>query len=205
MDDSTSPCPRLVPDEPLPPYSYVTGRFPHPTRDPAGHSFARAAEAAPPVDPRRWHQSRAYLVGCDLFNAGYYWEAHETWEAAWKACGSRGTVADFLKALIKLAAAGVKAREGRPAGIARHAARAAQLLSGVRKQVAGARYLGLDLDALIAIAGRLAGGVALPPPSDAPVQIVFDFRLPESTKARRALEVCASLPHSGGRRAERGL
>ena len=34
---------RLVSDEPLPPYSYVTGRFPHPTRDPSGHSFGHAA------------------------------------------------------------------------------------------------------------------------------------------------------------------
>jgi hypothetical protein len=184
MNESAPPCPRLVPDEPLPPYSYVTGRFPHPTRDPAGHSFGRAAEA-PPVDANRWHESRAYLFGCDLFNAGFYWEAHETWEAAWKACGCRGAVADLLKALIKLAAAGVKVREGRPAGVTRHAARAVQLLSAVREQITGARYLGLDIDDLITIAGRLAAGIALPAPSGAPVQIVFDFRLlPELNKQR---------------------
>src|SRR4051794_23916492 len=34
-----SPRVRLLPDEPLPPYSFVPGRFPHPVRDPAGHSF----------------------------------------------------------------------------------------------------------------------------------------------------------------------
>ena len=33
---------RLVPNEPFPAYSYVTGRYPHPTRDQAGHSFGVA-------------------------------------------------------------------------------------------------------------------------------------------------------------------
>jgi hypothetical protein len=168
---------RLVPDEPLPSYSYVTGRFPHPTRDPAGHSFGRPEGDVPPLDPARWSESRAYLLGCDLFNHGYYWEAHETWEAAWKACGRRGTTADFLKGLIKLAAAGVKAREGRAAGVARHAARAERLLRGVRDQIGGAVYLGLDVDALAEIAARLARRFELPEPSAAAVEVVFDFDL----------------------------
>src|SRR6185295_8264016 len=100
--------PRLVPDQPLPPYSYVTARFPHPTRDPSGHSFGRVPPAPPPIEPQRWRDSRTYLFACDLFNQGYYWEAHEVWESLWVACGRRGATADFLKGLIKLAAAGVK-------------------------------------------------------------------------------------------------
>jgi hypothetical protein len=175
--DSHDAPPRLVPDEPLPPYSYVTGRFPHPTRDQAGHSFGRPPDEPPPIQPERWNQSRIYLVGCDLFNYGYYWEAHETWEAAWKAAGRRGTLADFLKALIKLAAAGVKAREGRPAGVQRHAARAAQLFRGVGAKISGAAYLGLDVDELIGIAEGLKRGIELPEPSGRAVQIVFDFTL----------------------------
>ena len=185
MTPADPACPRLVPDEPLPPYSYVTGRFPHPTHDRAGHSFGRPDDTTPLVDAKRWHESRPYLLGCDLFNAGYYWEAHETWEAAWKACGCRGTAADFLKALIKLAAAGVKAREGRPTGVARHAARAVQLLSSVNEQIGGGAYLGLDVDELIVIARRLAAGVELPAPRDAPVQIMFDFRLLPQTEAQK--------------------
>jgi uncharacterized protein len=169
--------PRLVPDERLPPYSYVTARFPHPTRDPAGHSFGHLAEDPPPLDPNRWQESRAYLWGCDLFNHGYYWEAHETWEAAWKACGRRGRTADFLKGLIKLAAAGVKAREGRPAGVARHGARAGQLFRAVAGELAAATYLGLDLNDLIAHADRLEQGIELAEPTAAPVAIVFDFQL----------------------------
>lgn len=46
-----------------------------------------------------------YLRGIDLFNHGFYWESHEAWEAVWISAGRRGSVADFLKALIKVAAA----------------------------------------------------------------------------------------------------
>jgi hypothetical protein len=171
------PPPRYVPDLPLPPYSYVTGRFPHPTRDPAGHSFGHTAELPPPIGLDNWRESRAYLAGCDLFNHGYYWEAHEMWEGLWHACGRRGAAADFIKALIKLAAAGVKAREGRPAGVARHAARAAALFTNVREKEVPATYLGLDVDRLIAVAKSLAREPIASEPTDAPVQIVFDFQL----------------------------
>ena len=81
--------------------------------------------------PGQWENSAAYLWGIDLFNHGYYWESHEAWEALWHAAGRRGTTADFLKGLIKLAAAGVKAREGNRDGIGRHARRAADLFSRV--------------------------------------------------------------------------
>jgi hypothetical protein len=70
-----------------------------------------------------------------LFNHGFYWEAHEAWESLWHAVGRQGPVAAWLKALIKLAAAGVKAREGNPAGVARHATRALELLAEVRAEL----------------------------------------------------------------------
>ena len=51
-----------MPDEPFPPYSYVTGRFPHPTRDPAGHSFGVVPLPSPAPDPKLWHiATRIYL------------------------------------------------------------------------------------------------------------------------------------------------
>jgi len=89
--------PRFVPDQPLPPYSFVPGRFPHPVNDPQGHSFGADPPPAELLDPDRWQICRAYLYGVDLFNHGYYWEAHESWEGLWLACGRTG-------------------RSGRPAG-----------------------------------------------------------------------------------------
>ena len=74
----------------------------------------------------------------DLFNHGYYWEAHEAWEAIWIALGRRGAQADFIKALIKLTAAGVKLRQRRPRGAVRHARRAAELFAGCARVAAPA-------------------------------------------------------------------
>jgi hypothetical protein len=118
--------PRFLPDVPFPPYTYVPGKSPHPVRDPAGHMYGEAPQPAELVVDD-WPRCRAYLRGIDLFNHGYYWEAHEVWESLWHAAGRRGPVADFLKGLIKLAAAGVKTLEGTPTGRTRHARRAAEL------------------------------------------------------------------------------
>lgn len=152
---------RLAPELPLPPYAYVPGGpHPHPTRDPAGHSYGRLRPAGEPLDPAHWEACRLYRYGLDLFNHGYYWEAHEAWEVLWHACGRCGVSADFLKALIALAAAGVKRREGRARGAQRHAQRAEALLDSVAQRLGpGAlHYLGLELGALTEAARRLVAG-----------------------------------------------
>jgi hypothetical protein len=155
--------PRLLPEEPFPSYSYVPGQSPHPVSDPRDHNYGSRPEPVDPPDPERWRECRPYLYGIDLFNHGFYWEAHETWESLWHACGRHGPTADFLKGLIKLAAAGVKAREGQPRGVRSHARRAAALFE--QSSAAEARYMGLPLRELIDFARELAsrspdGGVA---------------------------------------------
>lgn len=119
---------RYVPQRPLPKYAYVPGRQPHPVTDPRGHSFGIEPTKLPPLEPAHPERSEEFLSAIDLFNHGYYWEAHETWEGLWHAAGRTGPVAILLKGLIKLAAAGVKAREGNSSGVQRHARRAAELL-----------------------------------------------------------------------------
>ncbi len=169
-----------MPDEPFPAYSYVTGRFPHPTRDAAGHSFGVKPMLCEAPDEGRWRECRPYLFGLDLFNHGYYWEAHEVWESVWQAAGRTGVAADFFKGLIKLAAAGVKARERRPAGVKRHAQRAAELFRQVARQLSSGQgsYFGLALEPLIDLAEKLAGGsIPLKELIGAPVEVVFRFTL----------------------------
>ena len=157
----SSPRCRYVPDIPLPSYAYVPGRHPHPTRDPAGHSFGAPKPSFPPLDPERWATSRPYLYGIDLFNHGYYWEAHEVWEGLWRAHGRTETIALFFKGLIALAAAGVKYRQGRPIGVQRHAERARDCFGQVAQQLDHRpEYLGLELDKLIRYATALAQGTA---------------------------------------------
>ena len=182
--------PRYAPERTLPPYSYVPGLFPHPFSDPRGHSFAQPLQAPESFDPAAWNESREFLYAIDLFNHGYYWEAHETWEALWKAAGRRGVTADFLKALIKLAAAGVKAREGRPSGVQRHARRAAELLQLTQSALDGPsqQYCGLDLEQLRShakflaarpdlLANDLHGTDARATDPQAAVQVLFPWQL----------------------------
>jgi hypothetical protein len=120
--------PRFLNDEPLPPYTHIPGRTPHPVSDLTGHSFGVLRNNLPAgFDLARWRECRQYLRGLDLFNHGYYWEAHEAWEVLWHAAGRSGPVADFIKALIQLAVGGVKHLEGKPDGMRTHAMRAAEL------------------------------------------------------------------------------
>jgi hypothetical protein len=144
--------PRHLPDDPLPPYTYVPGRTPHPISDPAGHSFGHRPAPLASFDPEKWRDCRPYLRGIDLFNHGYYWEAHEAWEVLWHAAGKRGPTADFIKALVQLAVAGVKYLEDKPTGQKTHATRAAELFQKLQVN----SFLGLRVSDLIALAGRMA-------------------------------------------------
>ncbi|AMV38543.1 DUF309 domain-containing protein [Planctomyces sp. SH-PL62] len=140
---------RSYQDEEPPARTYVPGAGrPKPPRD-------EARPSPPPIAGDAWAESPAYLRGVDLFNAGCYWEAHEAWEPLWLAHGRRGPIAAVLQGLIKLAAAGVKVRQGRPGGVRSHARRAADHFAEVRAEV-GPSLLGLDLDALIAFARSVA-------------------------------------------------
>jgi uncharacterized protein len=170
----------------LPPYTHIPGETPHPLRDPAGHSYREpeAADActAPPLPaPLTWADLPAhpeFQWAVQLFNGGYYWESHEAWESLWHAAGRSGDIADFLKGLIKLAAAGVKLREHNVAGVERHALRAGALFREVQRGVTSgeASCAERSLPELIEIAAELVND----PPS-----------LPED-RTGRPVEV---LPH----------
>lgn len=172
--------PRLVPDVAFPPYTFVPGRTPHPVRDPAGHLFGKPPDTPPPLAPAHWRDSRAYLHGVDLFNHGYYWEAHEVWEGLWHAAGRAGRTADFLRGLIKLAAAGVKVRQGQPRGVVSHATGAAVHFHDIARQLGGedAVYLGIRLRDLLAFARQIEEQAAsVETDEDAGIRVVFDFIL----------------------------
>lgn len=156
--------PRYCPQRDLPPYSYVPGAgLPHPTGDERGHSFGQNEPPALPLSDTNWRENETWLFAIDLFNHGYWWEAHEAWESLWHACGRSGPLADLLKGLIKLAAAGVKSREGRPRGVKQHAARSAELLKAAEREL-GEQPFGLALSEIISAAERIAAGAAFEAP-----------------------------------------
>lgn len=132
---------------PFPAYSYVPGKWPHPRREQDGHSYGDPEPTVSQFDPTRWKDCDAFLYGVDLFNSGFYWESHEQWEAVWLSVGRKGIVADFLKGLIKLSAAGVKVKEGKFVGVRRHATRAIELFEATKQTHAS--LCGLFLASLI--------------------------------------------------------
>jgi len=96
----------------FPEYRFIPGRTPHPTRDPRGHSYGRAPEKLDGFDADAWQDCEPYLYGIDLFNHGYWWEAHEAWEGRWNAAGKSTETGRFLQGLIQLAAACLKKHQG---------------------------------------------------------------------------------------------
>lgn len=139
--------PRLLPQRIFPDYAYLPGRQPHPVRDPAGHSY----HVGPlPLKTAASLDSDVFAWGQDLFNHGYYWEAHEAWEGLWQVAERGSAVRMLLKGLILVAAAGVKIREGKHEAALRHARRAAALFRRLMtvQQSDFACVLGIPLAAL---------------------------------------------------------
>ncbi|KUM25619.1 hypothetical protein AU467_25775 [Mesorhizobium loti] len=118
--------------------------------------------------------------GIDLFNHGYYWEAHEAWEPLWHAAKQSIQHRLFFKALILLAASGVKIRQGKRRAAARHAERAAALFRRVVSVPNGLfeTALGMTPAALAVYAEAAVTSPVVPrqPKPDQP-EPVFDFIL----------------------------
>lgn len=148
---------RLIPSVELPAYAYIPANgLPHPLRDPRGHSHGRKRVSPPALTLENWSTHRNYLMGLDLFNYGYYWEAHEEWDRLWKSSGPESLVGKFLKGLVKLSAAGVKVREGSIHGVRRHAASAGEVFADVAAEADLDVYCGLEFTTLQFAADRAA-------------------------------------------------
>ena len=74
-------------------------------------------DGAPNADDDAWAR------GLELYRAGDHWHAHEAWEAIWlrRKDSSEG---DFLRAVIQVAAAMVKAEQGNMAGVRKNLGKA---------------------------------------------------------------------------------
>jgi hypothetical protein len=196
---------RYAPARPLPPYAYVPGHdLPHPVTDARGHSYAthaqrheapiaRAALDQLPADPASRHRALAAMLAAnahwrhtlDLFNAGHYWESHEGWEGFWNVLGRTTPEARCIQGLIHLAAAAVKIREGKPAGVSRHTARARELLGGSRAAPRAATPAGPS-GGHAAVPGDRVAAVGLAPESIAAVVAELENYKPECWHTCRA-------------------
>lgn len=146
MNDSPK---RYLPEREFPPYAFLPGRDPHPTRDPRGHSYAPTEDQTAAHSPAEaWRENAHYLYGCDLYNSGYLWEAHESWEDIWHPSKHDEIQATFLQGLIQCAAASLKIPMGQPGGLAKLSEQAIRRLEEVQN-TSGPIYMGLDLTAFI--------------------------------------------------------
>lgn len=146
-ESSRQPPERLLPQIELPGQPYWPGNGPRP-------------ELVGP-DPWPW--------GIDLFNHGFYWEAHEVWEELWQASQKQSPQGLALRGLIQAAAACLKSRQGNLRGveILSQRATATLLRSGLDE------WQGISLLALVDGLARLP----LPPylrPAPNPTQTTLD-------------------------------
>ncbi len=109
----------------MPPYRHRPGRTAMPEDGPA-HEMASGAPQR--LDADSWQTNEAYLFGFVLYRSGYFWEAHEVWEAVWKSCTPNSRERRLLQALIQMANAELKRELGLEAAAARIRDHAAGLL-----------------------------------------------------------------------------
>lgn len=138
----------------LPPYRHIPGQTPHPERDPAGHMFGRREVVPETWSSDRWRDNELYLYGVDLFNLGYWWEAHAAWESLWQTTRPSDVAALFLQGLIQVAAALVQHRAGRASGARRLASKGVAKLRAVCQELGGTSqepettYMGVGVGAI---------------------------------------------------------
>ncbi len=140
----------------FPAYSYVPGNWPHPTRHPDGHSVGEIEPPAIALEPARWRECPEYLHGIRLFDAGYYWEAHEAWEGVWKASPRTGAEEHLLRGLAQFAAGALKVRQGKARTTHVFVEKCTARFATAR-DLAGSPFAGMDLDELIALAHAFDG------------------------------------------------
>ena len=140
---------RYLPERPFPAYAFLPGRDPHPTRDPRGHSYSEP-ESTPSIwrPAEEWRENHEYLFGCDLYNQGFLWEAHEAWEDIWHPSKHDATQAEFLQGLIQCSAASLKIPMEQPGGLLKLTENGTARLEEVLRSE-GASYMGLDLSDFI--------------------------------------------------------
>lgn len=163
----------------FPPYAFVPAYYPHPRANVEGHSYNQEEKIFETISLNNYKDSEDYLFGIDLFNYGYYWEAHEVWEGLWKAHGKEGLIADFLKALIRMSASGVKVRQGQINGIKEHSKFSGEMFLKIKEKTNQNLYLGLSLEKLNDNCSQIYNNADIfkADPENNKVEKVFDFDL----------------------------
>jgi uncharacterized protein len=129
---------------PLPRGAHVPGTGTEPDRAPLE---AAKALVPRPVTAADWEENEPYRYGAALCLNGFFWEAHEVWEAVWLACPPNGGERRLLRALIQLANAALKLTMERPSAACRLFVEAEELLADLGGAGRDGSLMGVDLAA----------------------------------------------------------
>jgi uncharacterized protein len=135
---------RYQPQRPLPQQPYLPGRGglrPAPAAAPIGRA---SSTLAPRCSGDDWRDCAAYLWGVDLYNAGFFWEAHEAWEEVFRIAEQGSSPRVLVQGLIQCAASCLKLRLGDLQSARRLATRGLGRIEGLQSHC-GPRYMGIDL------------------------------------------------------------
>jgi hypothetical protein len=104
---------------PLPDRKFIPGQGIHPDKDPQGSHIPEVNVENVEFTPERWQNAQRYLYAIDLFNHGFWWEAHEVLEGLWIQTGRTTPLARFIQGIIQISAALLKDPKSMPRGTSR--------------------------------------------------------------------------------------
>ena len=140
---------RRLPDLAVPGHAHVPGSGSKPDMAPLE---AAKALVAPETSANAWQDNAAYLYGHDLLDAGFFWEAHEVWEAVWLNCPPNSAEKLLLRMLIQQANTRLKLVMGRRKAAERLAAEVATLRSDLAGRLGAPRsFMGVDISVKFAL------------------------------------------------------
>jgi hypothetical protein len=124
----------------FPDRKYSPGQSIHPKKYPHYSHLPEIPSEGTKFEPDTWKISQRYLYSIDLFNFGYWWEAHEVLEDLWIKAGKTTLTAKFIQGIIQISAALLKDSQLSPQGASRLASKGLsklRLRSGI--------FLGIDV------------------------------------------------------------
>ncbi|MBN1957558.1 MAG: DUF309 domain-containing protein [Desulfuromonadales bacterium] len=127
----------------LPSYRHLPFQNPHPFLDVDGHSYGENLAPVEGFGQTSWTEAEDYLYAVDLFNNGFWWEAHERLKQVSIGAGRESTAGRFIQGLIQVSAGLLKHFMAQDAP-----ARALIELGLSNLEVEQNPYLGIDVAAL---------------------------------------------------------
>jgi predicted metal-dependent hydrolase len=131
-------------DRPLPSYRHLPFQNAHPFLDEGGHCYGEKLSPPESFTPENWQNCVDYLYCIDLFNYGFWWEAHERLKQICFAAGRESELGQFLQGLIQVAAALLKHFMGEDRG-----AKTLADLGLKNLQISEGFYLGIEISTLV--------------------------------------------------------